>query len=384
MNFQSPILAKFTPLKNDKFGWRDLGSGRHHHNGVDLRGGNLAILASADGKVTRVEYHPNGYGNCIYINHGNGWETRYAHLANRGNVNIGQQVKAGQRIGTMGTTGLSFGVHLHFEIRYNGNAKNPENYIDFANRASKGKTNITVSVNKPNQNNNLNNMPNFTIPRSEAISDINKRNGFDAGTKKTLVNAVYDNNFSYIVGYSGEEPRKELKRYREKYKDGKEEITVLGSKKEASEDKITELELKLQEYEEKLAETEENFDKKITEETEKAKAEVEDTVAEKERLKEGVEANKREAKKKKRKSLGERDFLDTFGDFKKNLPAMLGSGLFSGLSISNYTDLGELFGPGTLSVIATALIAGGELLLSYQHNHSKNERKIQEEEIGEL
>ena len=69
-----------------------------------------------------------GYGNIIHIRHGNGMETRYAHLS-KINFKVGQKVTAGQAIGRVGSTGTATGPHLHFEVRINGVAKNPLNYI---------------------------------------------------------------------------------------------------------------------------------------------------------------------------------------------------------------------------------------------------------------
>lgn len=81
-----------------------------------------AVAASAAGVVTRVEnLGATSYGRWIEVSHGNGYTTRYAHLASQ-RVARGQSVRQGQVIGTVGSTGGSTGPHLHFEQRYNGAA----------------------------------------------------------------------------------------------------------------------------------------------------------------------------------------------------------------------------------------------------------------------
>jgi murein DD-endopeptidase MepM/ murein hydrolase activator NlpD len=74
-----------------------------------------------------------GYGNCVYIDHkGLAFsQTRYAHLSRlAAGLRIGDRISAGQTIGYCGNTGHSFGPHLHFETRVNGEAKNPINFIN--------------------------------------------------------------------------------------------------------------------------------------------------------------------------------------------------------------------------------------------------------------
>lgn len=100
------------------------------HSGIDLDwGSGTTIFASASGKVIRVSRGwGGGYGNHIIIDHGSGFQTLYGHLAGF-SVSSGQWVNQGQVIGKMGSTGWSTGVHLHFEIRKNGTAVNPLNYL---------------------------------------------------------------------------------------------------------------------------------------------------------------------------------------------------------------------------------------------------------------
>ncbi|MDQ3817969.1 MAG: M23 family metallopeptidase [Acidobacteriota bacterium] len=85
------------------------------------------VMATADGVVVSAGWH-KGYGNGIYIDHGNGIMTRYGHLS-RIEVTEGQQVKRGQLIGLSGSTGRSTGPHLHYEVRIDGEAINPLQYL---------------------------------------------------------------------------------------------------------------------------------------------------------------------------------------------------------------------------------------------------------------
>ncbi len=100
------------------------------HNGIDMSGGfGAAIVAAANGEVI----HAGWFGGCGYtviIAHGGGITSRYCHQGEGTiQVSVGQKVSAEQRIGSVGSTGLSTGPHLHFEIRINGVAVNPLDYI---------------------------------------------------------------------------------------------------------------------------------------------------------------------------------------------------------------------------------------------------------------
>ncbi|MGI6251415.1 MAG: LysM peptidoglycan-binding domain-containing M23 family metallopeptidase [Anaerolineaceae bacterium] len=99
------------------------------HNGVDYAGrsGNLIFAADA-GVVVYSGWSDRGYGNLIVIDHGNGWQTFYAHLLARDMIPCGSSVYAGQQIGLMGSTGKSTGPHLHFEMRLDGHAYDPNSF----------------------------------------------------------------------------------------------------------------------------------------------------------------------------------------------------------------------------------------------------------------
>ena len=91
-------------------------------------GTGTEILAAAEGQVVKVKWDKTGYGYHVIINHGGGIQTLYAHLHDI-NVELGQEVKAGETIGTMGSTGNSTGIHLHFELRINGEYTDPSEFI---------------------------------------------------------------------------------------------------------------------------------------------------------------------------------------------------------------------------------------------------------------
>jgi murein DD-endopeptidase MepM/ murein hydrolase activator NlpD len=97
-----------------------------YHPGIDLANRAAPTVVASDGGRVIVAGWPDnyGYGNRVIIDHGNGYQTIYAHLSNI-YVTAGQSVSRGQSIGQMGSTGRSTGTHLHFEIRYKGIAVNP-------------------------------------------------------------------------------------------------------------------------------------------------------------------------------------------------------------------------------------------------------------------
>lgn len=100
------------------------------HTGMDIVGPEgTDIYASASGTVSTVKESYVGYGNHIVIEHSNGYQTLYAHCDEL-LVKKGDTVKKGQIIATMGKSGNSTGVQLHFEIRLNGDVKNPEKYVE--------------------------------------------------------------------------------------------------------------------------------------------------------------------------------------------------------------------------------------------------------------
>ncbi len=101
-----------------------------NHKGVDIGAAKgTKIKAAASGTVvTSSTGYNGGYGNYMVISHGNGVETAYGHCSAL-YVKPGQKVSQGEVIGAVGNTGRSYGNHLHFEIRVNGVAQNPQNYL---------------------------------------------------------------------------------------------------------------------------------------------------------------------------------------------------------------------------------------------------------------
>ncbi len=98
------------------------------HTGIDLRGDmGEPVHATANGKVTIAGWE-GGYGRMIEVDHGNGFSTRYGHLSAI-DVKLGQQVKIGQVIGKIGSTGRSTGPHLHYETRINNEPVNPQKFL---------------------------------------------------------------------------------------------------------------------------------------------------------------------------------------------------------------------------------------------------------------
>lgn len=95
-----------------------------NHDGIDLAAPvGTPVFAVAAGTVSRADFS-SSYGNVVYLDHGQGRESRYAHL-DRLDVAKGQAVAGGAPIGTSGNTGRSTGPHLHFEYRVNGQAVDP-------------------------------------------------------------------------------------------------------------------------------------------------------------------------------------------------------------------------------------------------------------------
>jgi murein DD-endopeptidase MepM/ murein hydrolase activator NlpD len=122
-----PRVSDFTSY----FGYRSnpFNFGRNEfHPGLDFKGQmGEPVKSTASGRVVYAG-KAGGYGNCVRISHGNNIETWYGHLS-RILVREGQRINVGDLIGKVGSTGRSTGPHLHYEVRRNGEAVNPKQYL---------------------------------------------------------------------------------------------------------------------------------------------------------------------------------------------------------------------------------------------------------------
>lgn len=129
------LLPSGSPTKklavSARFGWRKhpILKKREFHPGIDISGsGKVAVYATANGIVTGAGYNKYGYGNIVKLAHIYGFSTTYAHLK-KIVVKKGDFVHKGQILGYMGSSGLSTGQHLHYEVRFNTNPLNPIKFI---------------------------------------------------------------------------------------------------------------------------------------------------------------------------------------------------------------------------------------------------------------
>ena len=124
--FRWPTSGRITSY----FGGRSSpgGIGSTNHKGIDIAAPKGTPVYASDGGTVTYAGWMSGYGYLVRIDHGNGYVTYYGHNSSL-LVSVGQHVYKGQQIARVGSTGNSTGNHCHFEIRYNGVAKNPLNYL---------------------------------------------------------------------------------------------------------------------------------------------------------------------------------------------------------------------------------------------------------------
>ena len=127
----TPLGAPYPGNITSNFGHRENpfgGSNVETHKGLDIKGPMGApVKDMAKGKVSFAG-PKGGFGNCIILKHGNGFETLYGHLS-KILVSSGQQIEIGQQIGNIGSTGRSTGPHLHYEVHRNGQKINPQSFL---------------------------------------------------------------------------------------------------------------------------------------------------------------------------------------------------------------------------------------------------------------
>ena len=122
-----PAIWPTTGVVTSPYGLR--WGGTDFHPGIDIANDlGTPIVATADGIVEYAGWNAGGYGNMVDINHGNGLMTRYGH-ASQVVVTVGQNVKRGQLIAYMGSTGFSTGPHCHYEVHVSGQRVNPISYL---------------------------------------------------------------------------------------------------------------------------------------------------------------------------------------------------------------------------------------------------------------
>ena len=108
--------------------WHPVSGQWKYHSGLDIGAAYGASIVAADGGTITIAGVNGGYGNCVMIDHGNGYYTLYGHMSSIA-VSVGQSVSKGATIGYVGSTGVSTGPHLHFEIRQGTTILDPENWF---------------------------------------------------------------------------------------------------------------------------------------------------------------------------------------------------------------------------------------------------------------
>ena len=127
----TPLGLPFAGSITSTYGHRENpfgGDNIETHKGLDIKGpmgGEVKAMAKGEVEFASVK---GGFGNCIMLKHGNGFETLYGHLS-KILVHVGDKIDIGQHIGNIGSTGRSTGPHLHYEVHRYGQKINPENFL---------------------------------------------------------------------------------------------------------------------------------------------------------------------------------------------------------------------------------------------------------------
>jgi murein DD-endopeptidase MepM/ murein hydrolase activator NlpD len=117
-----PIVSRFGPRVHPIHGTTKM------HNGIDIDGPYGATIIAAEAGTVILSGDKGGYGRTVMIDHGGGMVTLYAHMQSF-SVSQGDRVSRGQKIGEIGSTGLSTGPHVHFEVRISGDPVDPMSYL---------------------------------------------------------------------------------------------------------------------------------------------------------------------------------------------------------------------------------------------------------------
>lgn len=122
--FRWPASGSIT----SRFGYRNIFGSTSFHGGLDIANSIGTNIYASDGGIVTYAGWMSGYGYLVRIDHQNGYTTYYGHCSEL-LVSVGDKVYKGQHIAEMGSTGRSTGSHVHFEVRYQGERKNPMNYL---------------------------------------------------------------------------------------------------------------------------------------------------------------------------------------------------------------------------------------------------------------
>lgn len=186
---------------------------KENHGGIDLvrEGYRLDnITAHSDGIVVQViknvnantPNEPTNPGNMVRIDHGNGFQTRYLHLAyGTVNVNVGDRVRRGEILGYMGNTGYSFGGHLHFEVLKDGKKNNPTEYLD-KDFPKTNNVNVYYRVKtiKHGWLSEVKNLEDYAGSENSPVTDIAIK--VDRGSIRYRVHVKGGNWLPYVTGYN--------------------------------------------------------------------------------------------------------------------------------------------------------------------------------------
>lgn len=181
-----PVQGKVT----SGFGPRNapMAGASSNHKGMDIAASMGTPIRAARSGVVKFAGQQRGYGNTVIVDHGNGQETLYAH-ASKLLARVGQQIGAGDIVGAVGSTGNSTGPHLHFEVRYGGQAINPQGFLNGA--ANIARTNFGGGLPAPQQQQKSNyDVENFfadLLPKNSVLKTFlggNQNSGQEGGKTK--------------------------------------------------------------------------------------------------------------------------------------------------------------------------------------------------------